>query len=122
MKRFIKVLLLCVAGCFIAAFAVANREHVKFYLDPLNPVSDRSLVSSVEAPLFVFLFIAMFLGIFLGAAAVWLGQGHWRKAARARSKEAAQWKREAETLKAGLQAAPSGSGMPLPQRQIRSYL
>ncbi|MGO9544249.1 MAG: DUF1049 domain-containing protein [Rhodomicrobium sp.] len=122
MKRFIKVLLLCVLGGVVAAFAVANREPVKFVLDPLSPFSDRNLVPSIEAPFFVYLFIAMFIGIFLGAAAVWLGQGHWRKAARARSKEAAIWKREAETLKAGLQASPGTSITPATQRPLRSYL
>jgi len=120
--RFIKVFFLCLLGCAVAAYAVANRAPVRFVLDPLSPFTDRSLVPSVEAPLFVYLFAAMFIGMFLGAAAVWVGQGRWRKAARARSKEAALWKREAETLKAGLQEAPGGPGMPAAVRPLRSYL
>ena len=119
MMRFIKVFFLCILGCAVAAYAVANREPVRFVLDPLSPFSDRSLVPSIEAPLFVYLFVAMFIGMFLGAAAVWIGQKHWRKAVRARSKEAALWKHEAETLKAGLQG---GTGMPGAARPLRSYL
>jgi hypothetical protein len=122
MKRFIKVLLLCLLGCAIAAFAVANRAPVTFVLDPISPYTDRKLVPSIEAPFFVFLFAAAFIGIFLGAAAVWIGQGRWRKEARARSKEAAQWKREAETLKAGLQSSQPAQAAPLAPRAIRSYL
>ncbi len=119
--RLIKILLLCILGCAVAAFAVANRAPVRFVLDPFSPFSDRSLVPSVEAPLFVYLFAAMFVGIFLGASAVWIGQGRWRKAARTQSKEVAQWKREAETLKAGLQSAGS-AGTPAVGRPLRSYL
>ena len=106
MKRFIKALILLVLAIIVAAFAVANRAPVTFVLDPLSPFSDKKLVPSVEAPFFVFLFAAMFFGLFLGAAAVWLGQGRWRRTARIRSREAALWKSEAEKLKAGLQAAP----------------
>ncbi len=120
--RFIKVFFLCILGCAVAAYAVANRAPVRFVLDPLSPFSDRSLVPSIEEPFFVYLFAAMFIGMFLGAAAVWIGQGRWRKAARERFKEAAIWKREADTLKAGLQDAPGGSGMPAPARPLRSYL
>ncbi len=120
--RFIKVFFLCILGCAVAAYAVANRAPVRFVLDPLSPFTDRSLVPSIEAPLFFYLFAAMFLGMFLGAAAVWVGQGYWRKAARARSKEAALWKQEAETLQAGFQGSPGGTGMPGAARPLRSYL
>jgi len=122
MKRFIKVLFLGILGCLVAAFAVANRAPVSFVLDPFNPFSDRQLVPSIEAPLFVFLFIAFFTGIFLGAAAAWAGQAHWRKAARASSKEVALWKRESETLKAGLEASPRRPAAPAAIRPLRSYL
>jgi hypothetical protein len=120
MIRFFKVLALCILGCAVAAYAVANRAPVRLVLDPLSPYSDKTLVSSVEAPLFVYLFAALFLGIFLGAAAVWIGQGRWRNAARAKSKEVALWKLEAETLKAGLRSAPDAAAPAAPR--LRSYL
>ena len=119
--RFIKALLLFLLGCTVAAYAVANRTPVEFVLDPLSPFSDKSLVPAIKAPLFVYLFIAMFIGMFLGAAAVWLGQGRWRKAARDRTREAQLWRREAETLKAGLQSS-GGTGTPAAGRPLRSYL
>jgi hypothetical protein len=119
--RILKVLALCILGGAVAAFAVANRAPVRFVLDPLSPFSDKSLVPSVEAPLFVLLFAALFVGIFLGAAAVWIGQGRWRNAARIKSKEVALWKREAEALKAGLQSAP-GAAPAAAMRPLRTYL
>jgi hypothetical protein len=121
MIRFFRVLALCILGCAVAAYAVANRAPVRFVLDPFSPYSDKALVPSVEAPLFVYLFAALFLGIFLGAAAVWIAQGRWRDAARAKSKEVALWKREAESLKAGLQSAPEAVAPGAP-RQLRSYI
>jgi uncharacterized integral membrane protein len=117
MKRFLKVSLLFLIGCLIAAFAVANRHPVRLIADPFI---NRDRAWSVEAPLYVYLFIALFAGLFLGAAAVWSGQRHWRKAAHLRSKEAALWKREAETLKAGFNGNIAGAPAATPQ--IRSYL
>jgi hypothetical protein len=119
--RFIKALLLILFGCAVAAYAVANRAPVEFVLDPLSPFNDRSLVPSVKAPLFVYLFAAMFVGMVLGAVAVWIGQGRLRKTARDRTREAALWRREAETLKAGLQTSVS-AGVPAAARPLRSYL
>src|SRR5215469_10452274 len=117
MKRFLKIVLLFLIACVIAAFAVANRQPVRFIADPFIN-RDRAL--SVEAPLFVYLFIALFAGLLLGAAAMWTRQRHWRKAAYTKSKEAALWQREAETLKAGFKANPAGTPAATPQ--IRSYL
>ncbi len=119
MKRFIKVLLLFLLGCVIAAYAVANRQPVRFVADPFI---NRDLAISVEAPLFVYLFIVMLAGIFIGAAAVWIGQGRWRQAARSGAKEAALWKREAEALKAGLQAASGSAVTQVAPGPLRSYL
>lgn len=120
MKRFFKVFALFLLGCLIAAFAVANRQPVRFVADPFI---NRDIALSFEAPLFIYLFIALFIGIFIGAAAAWAGQGHWRKTARAGRKEAAVWKREAENLKRGLQAASNSptAAIQAPAR-LRSYL
>jgi|SRR5215469_18324522 len=114
MKRFLKIVLLFLIACVIAAFAVANRQPVRFIADPFI---NRDQALSVQAPLFVYLFIALFTGLFLGAAAVWAGQRRLRKAAHMKSKEAALWQREAETLKAGF-----NTSTPAVTPQIRSYL
>ena len=119
-KRFIKIFLLFVLGGIIAAYAVANRQPVRFILDPLI---SRDLAASIEAPFFVYLFIAMFSGILIGASAVWISQRRWRKAARSESREAARWKREAENLKSGLQSAPGrAANSNTPPRPLQSYL
>jgi hypothetical protein len=117
MKRFLKVFLLLFTGCAITAFAVANRHPVRLITDPFI---DRDRAPSIEAPLFVYFFIALFAGVFLGGAAVWTGQKRWRETARMRSNEAALWKREAETPKAGFK--PDVAGRPAATPQIRSYL
>jgi hypothetical protein len=117
MIRFLKIFFLFLIGGVIAAFAVANRHPVRLIADPFIN-RDRAL--SVEVPLFVCLFVALFAGLFLGAAAVWTGQRRWRKAADMRLKEAALWKREAETLKSGFKANIAGTPAATPQ--IRSYL
>jgi|SRR5271165_6873855 len=117
MKSFFKVVLLLIIGGLIAAFAVANRQPVRFILDPFI---NRDLASSVEVPLYVLLFGALLVGLFIGAAAIWIGQGRWRSAAKARSKEAALWKREAESLKAGLQRAGGSAQLPAAPRPLRS--
>ena len=117
MQQFLKIFLLFAIDSAIAAFAVANRHPVRFIADPYVN-RDRAL--SVEAPLFVYLFIALFAGLFLGAAATWTGLRRWRKAAHLRSKEAALWKREAETLKAGFRSDTAGA--PAATARLRSYL
>jgi hypothetical protein len=119
MKRFLKISFLVLLGAAIAAFSVANRQPVRFVLDPLM---NRDAAPAIEAPLYVLLFIALFVGLSLGAAAVWITQTRRRSAARARSKDAALWQREAETLKAGLQRASGGAMPPLAPRPLRSYL
>jgi uncharacterized integral membrane protein len=119
MKRFIKVFFLFAFACVIAAFAVANRQPVRFVADPFI---DRNLAASFEAPLFIYLFVAAFIGLITGAGAAWFAQGHWRKTARAGRKEAAIWKREAENLKRGLEAASAPPTTNSSPRPLRSYL
>ena len=119
--RFIKAFLLFLLGGAVVAYAVANRAPVEFVLDPLSPYSNYSLLPAVKAPLFVYLFAALFVGMFLGAAAVWFAQGRWRKAARDQTRQAALWRREAETLKAGLQTQ-ANAAVPSASRPLRSYL
>jgi uncharacterized integral membrane protein len=119
MKRFFKVFFLFLIGCVIAAFAVANRQPVRFVVDPFI---DRDLAASFQAPLFIYLFVAMFIGLIVGAGAAWIGHGHWRKTARLGHREAALWKREAENLKRGIEAGSAGSATSVAPRPLRSYL
>ncbi len=104
MKRFIRITILFVFACLIAAFAVANRQPVRFYLDPFM---DRDVSPSIAAPLFAYIFAALFAGMMIGAISMWFSQGRWRRRARIGREEAAHWKHEAEKLKQGIQP---GSG------------
>jgi hypothetical protein len=93
--RMLRVLVFGVVGVAAVAFAVANRQVVRFMLDPLSGPQGSLFV---EAPLFVYLFAALLVGFMLGAFAAWLSQGRWRRAARQRGDEVHRLKRETERL------------------------
>jgi hypothetical protein len=104
MRRFVALFILLPLAIIVVALSVANREAVTFSLDPIG----QSL--SITAPLFFFLFAALGLGIIFGGAAAWIGQGKWRRAARAERANAARLKTEAESLRDRLASLPT----PLP--------
>ena len=118
MKRFFTVLILFIIGCLMVAFGVANRHPVTFVADPFI---DEKMALSFQAPLSLFLFLALFAGVIVGWLTAWVGQGHWRRTARATHKEATIWKREAENLKRGLEAANTKAVAPPAPRPLRSY-
>jgi hypothetical protein len=74
-------------GILLVALSVANRAAIPLVLDPFGG-KDPKLV--IEAPLFLFLLGAFALGLLFGGFATWLGQGKWRKTARARDREVTQ--------------------------------
>ncbi len=106
MKRFIKAVFLVIVFAVIVSFAVANRHSVRLILDPFQ---NRDAALGVEGALYIYLLAALFVGMFIGAFVMWSGQRRWRVAAKTGRKEAALWKREAETLKRGVQSVPVGS-------------
>ena len=118
MKRFFSVVILFIVGCLLIAFGVANRHPVTFVADPFI---DEKMALSFQAPLSLFLFVALFAGVIVGWLTAWVGQGHWRKTARETHKEATIWKREAENLKRGLEAANPKAITPPAPRALRSY-
>jgi hypothetical protein len=93
--RMLRVLVFGVVGVAAVAFAVANRQVVRFMLDPLSGPQGNLFV---EWPLFYFLFAALLIGFMLGAFAAWISQGRWRRAARQRGDEVYRLKRETERL------------------------
>lgn len=96
LRKVIWFLVVLPAGVVLVAFAVANRHGARLVLDPFAR-SDPAL--ALEAPLFLLLFAAVILGVVIGGAATWLAQGRWRRLARRRGREAAEWRREADRLK-----------------------
>lgn len=101
-RKAVWLFLVLPAGVVLVAFAVANRHPVRLVLDPFSP---QDPVLSLEAPFFLFLLGAVMLGLLLGGAATWLTQGRWRQAARRRSQEAAELRRETDRLSRQLDAA-----------------
>ena len=82
MRRTIRLIILVPIGIVLIALALANRAPVMLSLDPFRPDQP---AAAITVPLFVALFAALLVGIAIGGAAAWLGQGKWRRAARARA-------------------------------------
>ncbi len=111
LKRFFKFLLIVPISVLLIVLAVGNRHVVRLGLDPLSPENP---VLALDAPFFVYLFGALMIGVLLGGVASWFGQGKWRKAARQRSFEAQEWRKEAERLSREM-ASQSRNALPSPK-------
>ena len=110
MRRFVTLFILVPLAIVVVVLSVANRTRVDFSLDPFGFAPSLSMT----APLFFFLFAALALGILLGGIAAWIGQGKWRRAARAERAIAAQLRKEVEQLRQ--QANTSMTSLPGPHR------
>ncbi len=84
-----------VSAALLVTLAVANREPVRLVLDPFKPDAP---VIFMTLPLYAYLLGALILGVVMGGAAVWLGQGRWRKTARVKTQDAMRWQAEADRL------------------------
>jgi hypothetical protein len=108
-RKLILVLIVLPLGAALVALAVANRKHVLLILDPFGGAEPGL---SLEAPLFLFLLGAFAIGLMLGGLATWLGQGKWRKKARAEAREARDWHRQADRLEKELEGFSPASNRP----------
>lgn len=115
MKKLINYVFLLPLAIVLILVSVANRQWVRFSLDPLN--SENPAVS-LELPFFVFLFLALLAGMMIGGILVWLSQGKHRKALREKSFEAQKLKREhdAEAASSAKPAEEIAPGLPLISR------
>ncbi len=95
-RKIVNVVILVPVAVILIVLSVANREWVRFALNPFNP-DDKLL--SVSAPFFVFLFAALIAGMLIGSFATWLNQGRYRKRARREAREAVRWQAEADKQK-----------------------
>lgn len=113
-KMFSYVFLLPLAVILIL-LSVANRQSVRFSLDPLNS-ADPAL--SLSLPLFVFLFVFFLSGMLLGGLLVWLSQGKYRKALREKTHEAGKLQREHDETTKSQNSAPQeiAPGLPVASR------
>ncbi|MGI9412038.1 MAG: lipopolysaccharide assembly protein LapA domain-containing protein [Hyphomicrobiales bacterium] len=96
MKRLLSLIFGLPAAVIIVALSVANRQPVRFSIDPFSQ-SDPVFVT--EVPLFLIILASIFIGLLFGGMASWLAQGKWRRAARSARAEGIKLKQEHETLK-----------------------
>jgi hypothetical protein len=103
-RKLILALVVVPLGVVLVALAVVNRKPALLVLDPFGGSEPRL---SLEAPLFLFLLCAFALGLIVGGIATWLGQGKWRRTARAHSREARDLRRT-DRLEKELEGFDSG--------------
>ncbi len=104
MRRFLIFFVLLPIAIVAVALSVANRSGVVLSFDPLGGGAPRW---SVELPLFILLFATLALGVLVGGIATWIGQGKWRRAARAERANAARLRQEVERLRERVSATPA---------------
>ena len=95
LRKFFRLFVALPLAVAVITLFVANRHHVKLVLDPFNPQSPAIFL---DLPLYVYLAAALFAGIMIGGISSWISQSRWRKTARRRTREAQQWRSEAERL------------------------
>ena len=99
-RKLVVALVVVPLGVMLVALAVVNRQPALLILDPFGGAEPGLFL---EAPLFLFLLGAFALGLVFGGIATWLGQGKWRRTARAEAREARQWRRQADRLERELE-------------------
>jgi uncharacterized integral membrane protein len=110
-RRFVQMLLALLAALVLIPFGVANRHAVPVTFDPFSQLNSSF---AFDVPLALLLFVAMMVGLLLGGLATWMTQGRWRRTARVKSREAFQWKAEADRLARERDASLSGGSSGLP--------
>jgi Lipopolysaccharide assembly protein A domain len=100
-RKLILALVVIPLGVVLVALAVVNRKAVTLILDPFGGGTP-SL--SLEAPFFLFLLGAFAIGLIVGGIATWFGQGKWRRLAREETRQARDWRRQADRLEKELES------------------
>jgi hypothetical protein len=111
-RKLVVALVVVPLGALLVALAVVNRKTAILVLDPFGGGESRL---SLEAPLFLFLLGGFALGLVVGGLATWLGQGKWRRTARARARETRDLRRQTSLLEnelEGLHSAPPRARLP----------
>ena len=100
-RKLILVLVVLPLAVVLIALAVVNRKPALLVLDPLGGTEPGL---SLEAPLFLLLLGAFAFGLVVGAIATWIGQGKWRRLAREETRQARDWRRQADRLEKELES------------------
>ncbi len=88
----------------LVGWAVANREPVMMWLDPL----DRSN-GSITMPLYLFGFVFLIAGVLIGGTAAWFRQGRWRRSHARLAAEVAALKGDLDLAKRSTVGGDPGS-------------
>jgi hypothetical protein len=104
MRRFLILFVLLPLAIVGVALSVANRSGVVLSFDPFGGSAPRW---SVEMPLFILLFVTLTVGVVVGGIATWIGQGKWRRAARAERANAHRLRQDTERLRERVATAPA---------------
>ena len=96
-------------GVILVALAVVNRKPVELVLEPFGGATPNF---SLQAPLFQLLIGAFAVGLIAGGIATWFGQGKWRRAAREETRQARDWRRQADRLEKELEGYSPAASRP----------
>ena len=110
-RKLVLALVVVPLGVVHVALAVVNRKPALLILDPFGGAEPGLFF---EAPLFLFLLGAFTLGLIVGGIATWLGQGKWRRLAREETRQARNWRRQADRLEKELE----GLDRAMPRAQL----
>ncbi|CAN5503974.1 lipopolysaccharide assembly protein LapA domain-containing protein [soil metagenome] len=103
MRKFLTALIVIPLGVLFVVFAVANRHLVTVSFDPFNTANPSI---GVTMPLFIAIIAVAILGVIAGSVATWVGQHHWRRAARRHEADARQARMELADLRVRSSSLP----------------
>jgi uncharacterized integral membrane protein len=108
-RKFVLGLLVVPLAVVLIALAIANRKPVTLTLDPFGGAES---MLAFDLPLFFLLLSVFAMGLIVGGFATWLGQGKWRRNARARSREVREWRHQADRLEKELEGVDPSAHRP----------
>jgi len=95
MRKFINLLILLPLAIVLIFLSVANRQDVRFSLDPMNAAEP---ALSLTLPFFVYMFAALLVGMVIGGLVTWFAQGKHRRELREKRAEAEKLQRQTANL------------------------
>ncbi len=98
LQRFATWIVLAPVFLFLIAFALANRQNIGLYL---NPLSAFDTSGGIEMPLFFALFAFFVFGAVTGSFVTWNSQRPWRNTVKRQAKEIEALRGEINVFKNG---------------------
>jgi uncharacterized integral membrane protein len=112
MRKFFTALIVIPLSLILIVFAASNRHFVTVSFNPFDS-GDPSL--AVSLPLFALIIAVAIVGVVAGGCATWLGQRHWRRAARRHEADAREVRAQLADIRASAVASrPDPQRLPVP--------